>query len=112
MSRRLVIRFRCGCHGLHVNTSTIRPAEQKVNREQRCCLVRGSDTAEDDHHFVFDCPACCAIKDRFTAIFWGRAPTIFAFLTLHEPRAIAKVLPVCFAHMSVLLEGTLGVLQH
>ena len=56
-SRRLVSRFRCGCHGLHVDTGQFRPVEQKVNRDHRFCLVRGFDTAEDEHHFLFDCPA-------------------------------------------------------
>ena len=44
-------------------------------------------------------------------MFWGPAPTVSCF-TLHEPRVIAKFLHEFFAHRSVLLEGTLGVLQH
>ena len=56
-SRRLVSRFRCGCHGLHVDTGQSEPVAQRVDREQRFCLVCASDTAEDEHHFVFDCPA-------------------------------------------------------
>ena len=80
-SRRLVSRFRCVCYGLHVNTSNV--AEQKVNlnRELRFHLVCGSDTAEDTNYFSFDCPAHCAIRDRFTAIFWGPAPAVSFFLT-------------------------------
>ena len=51
-SLRLVSRFRCGCHmhGLHVDTGNFRSVGQKVDREQRFCLVCGSDTAEDEHH--------------------------------------------------------------
>ena len=37
----------------------------------RCCLVGASDKAEDDHHFVFDCPAYCSIRDRFYYHFLG-----------------------------------------
>ena len=104
-SRRLVSRFRCGCHGLHVDTGNFKPGGQKVPREHRLCLVCGSDTAEDEHHFVFDCPAYCSIRDRFTAIFWGPAPTLSSFFTLHDPRVIAKFLHECFTHRSMLLEG-------
>ena len=111
-SRRLVSRFRCGCHGLHVDTGNFKPAEQKVDMEQRFCLVCGSDTAEDAHHFLFDCPAYRAVRDRFTAIFWGPAPTVSSFFILHGPRVIAKFFHECFAHKSMLLEGTLGVPQY
>ena len=73
-SRRPVSRFRCGCRGLHVDTGQFKPVEQRVDRELRFCSVCATDTAEDEHHFVFDCPAYCSIRDRFTAIFWGPAP--------------------------------------
>ena len=52
--RRLISRFRCGCHGLHVDTGRFVPAGHKVHREQ---LVRGSDAAEDENHCVLDCAA-------------------------------------------------------
>ena len=105
-SRRLVSRFRCGCHGLHVDTGNFKPAGQKVPRGQRSCLVCGSDTAEDEHHFVFDCPAYSSIRDSFSAIFWGPAPTLSSFFGLHDSRLIAKFLHECFAHRSRLLDIT------
>ena len=94
-NRRVVSRFRCGCHGLHVDTGEFKPVGQKVDREQRFCLVCASDTTEDEHQFVFDCPAYCSIRDRYTAIFWGPAPTLSSFFTLHDPRVIAKLLHEC-----------------
>ena len=113
-SRRLdnVSRFRYGCHGLHVDTGQFKPVEQRVDRELRFCSVCATDTAEEEHHFVFDCPACCSIRDRFTAIFWGPAPTLSSFFTLRDHRVIAKFLQECFAQRSMLLEGVLGVPQH
>ena len=39
-SRRLVSRFRCDCHGLHVDTGNFIPMEQEMNRWQRYCLKR------------------------------------------------------------------------
>ena len=104
-SRRLVSRFRCGCHGVHVDSGQFKPVAQRVDREQRFCLVCTSDTAEDEHHFVFDCPAYRSIRDRFTTIFWGPAPTLYSFFTLHDHRIIAKFLHECFAHGSMLLES-------
>ena len=93
-NRRVVSRFRCGCHGLHVDTGKFKPDGQKVDREQRFCLVCPSDhdTTEDEHHSVFDCPAYSSIRDRYTAIFWGPASTLSSFFTLHDPRVIAQFL--------------------
>ncbi len=68
-SRKLISRFRCGCHGLHVDTGRLLPLAQQVPREQRHCLFCASGSAEDEHHFVFDCPAYCAIRNRFTKYF-------------------------------------------
>ena len=104
-SRRLVSRLRCGCHGLHVDSGQFKLVAQRVDREQRFCLVCASDTAEDEHHFEFDCPAHCSIRDRFTTIFWGSAPTLSSFFTLHDHRVIAKVLHECFANRFMLLES-------
>ena len=111
-SRRLVSRFRCGCHGLHVDTGQFKPVEQRVDRELRFCFVCATDIAEGEYHFVFECPAYCSIRDRFTAIFWGPAPTLSSFFTLHDHRVIAKFLQEWFAHRFLLLEGALGVPQH
>ena len=74
-------------------------------------MEEDADTAEDEHHFVFDFPAYCSIRDRFTAIFWGPAPTLSSFFTLHDHRDIAKFLHECFALRSMLLDGVLGVPQ-
>ena len=78
---RVVSRFRCGCHGLHVTVDTgeFTPVGQKVHREQQYCLVCASDTTEDEHHFVFaDCPAYCSIRDKYTAM--GTRPYLVFFL--------------------------------
>ena len=50
---------------------TFDPLSGPLNREQRFCVVCGSNTAED-------CPGHCAIRDRFTstALFWGPSPTV------------------------------------
>ena len=65
-NRKLISRFSCGCHGLHVNTGRLLPLAQQVPREQRHCVFCASDSAEDEHHFVFDSPAYSAIRNRST----------------------------------------------
>ena len=53
-THRLVRRFRCGRHGLHVDTCQIKHVAQRVEslREDCFCLVRAPDTAEDEHHLI------------------------------------------------------------
>ena len=48
-NRKLVSRFRCGCHGVHVDTGRLLPIRQQVPRDQRHCLVCNSGTVEDEH---------------------------------------------------------------
>ena len=54
---KLISRFRCGCHGLHVDTGRLLPLAQQVPRGQCHCVFCASGSAEDEHRFVFDCPA-------------------------------------------------------
>ena len=119
-SRRLAGGFRCGCRSLHVDTGKFKPVGPKIGRQQRFCLVCGSDTAEDEHHFVFDCAACCAASNRFNAILWGPAPSLSSAFTLCDPRVIAQFLYECFAECYVtvlvlleppLVQGTVEVPQ-
>ncbi len=105
-SRKLISRFRCGCHGLHVSTGRLLPLTQQVPREQRVFCASG--LAEDEHHFVFDCPAYWAIRNRFTNIFWGPAPTLSSFFTLHDPKVIARFLRECFEHRITLVAAQSG----
>ncbi len=41
--RRLISRFRCGCHGLHVDTGRFGKHSEHRSREDRVCLVSGSE---------------------------------------------------------------------
>ena len=107
-SRKLISRFRCGCHGLHIETGRLLPLAQQVPREQRHCIFCASGSAEDEHHFVFDCPAYCAIRNKFTNMFWGPAPTLSSFFTLHDPKVIARFLRECFEHRNTLVATQTG----
>ena len=50
-------RHSDGCHGLHVYAARLVHVGQRVPGERQCCLVCGSDTAENEHHFLYDCTA-------------------------------------------------------
>ncbi len=81
-SRKLISRFRCGCHGLHVDTGRLLPLAQQVPREQHHCGFWASVLAGDEHHFVFVNLFLMAqyagqsniVRNKFTNIFWGPAP--------------------------------------
>jgi len=113
-SRILISSFRCGCHGLHVDTGRLLPLTQQVPREQVHCVFCASGLAEDEHHFVFDCPEYCAIRNRFTNMFWGPTPTLSSVFTLvdvtvvHDPKVIARFLRECFEHRNTLVAAQFG----
>ncbi len=67
--RRLISRFRCGCHGLHVDTGRFGKHSEHCSREDRVCLVCMSGSVEDEHHFLFDCPAYIHIRQQYSHLF-------------------------------------------
>ena len=62
--------------------------------EQCSCLVCGSDTAEEEHHFVFDCSAYCLNRDRLFPFSGDQPLTLFSFFILPGslPRVCMNVL--------------------
>ena len=100
--------IRCGCHGLRVDSGQFKPVAQRVDREQRFCLVSASDTAEDEHL----CLTALHIVQSGTGLqpYSGDQPLPYLLssckvITLHDHRIIAKFLHECFAHRSMLLES-------
>ena len=64
-NRRLLSRFRCGCHALHVDTG--RWADAK--REDRLCQVcHSSKDGEDEQHFLFSCPAYSDVRQKYASL--------------------------------------------
>ena len=78
--RRLISRFRTGCHGLRVDTGCWADGVHLDRTDTLCLECKSLDCVEDDQHFVFDCPAysqirsqhldllqhCCTVKDFMT----------------------------------------------
>ena len=68
-NRRLLSRFRSGCHGLHVDTGQW---EGNVHRDwgDRLCLVCNSSQAvEDEQPFFFCCPAYASLRVQSADLF-------------------------------------------
>ncbi len=73
-------------------------SKKKMNRitgATPLCFLR----SEDKHHFVFDCPA---IRNRFTNLAWGPAPTLSSLFTKKfftwAQSHICWLLRECFEH--------------
>ncbi len=45
---------------------------------------------------------------RFTNTFWGPAPALSPFFTLHDPKVIVRVLRECFEHRNTLVAAQSG----
>ena len=92
-NRRLLSRFRCGFHGLHVNTG--RWVDTK--REDRLCQVcHSSKDVEDEQHFLFGCPAYSDIRQKYASLF-QQAFSVSDLFTNSEPNACGGLLKECFS---------------
>ena len=68
-NRRLLSRFRTGCHGLRVDTGRWEN-NVHLDRKDRLCLVCSSaQQVEDEHHLLFDSPAYSSIRASHANLF-------------------------------------------
>jgi len=56
-NRRLISKFRTGCHGLPVDTGRWADGVHLDNTQRLCLVCKSLDCVEDEQHFIFDCPA-------------------------------------------------------
>ena len=68
-NRRLLRRFRSGCHGLHVDTGRWEDSVHLDRKDSLCIVCRSSQQVEDEHHFLFDCPAYSSIQASHASLF-------------------------------------------
>ena len=95
-NRRLISRFRTGCHGLRVDTGRWADSVH-LDRTDRLCLVcKSLDFVEDEQQTVFDCPAYSHIRSQHMDLL-QHCCTIAEFLSLCEPNACGDFLRECFA---------------
>ena len=94
-SRRLISRFRCGCHGLRVDTG--RFGAVRLAREDRLCEVCNSASVEDEEHFLFECPVYASIRHTHSALFQDQFPTIASVVNTDSPSLLGHYLKQCFS---------------
>ena len=101
-NRRLISRFRSGCHGLRVDTGRWADGVH-LDRADRLCLVcKSLDCVEDEQHFVFDCPAYSHIRPQHAGLL-QHCCTIADFMLLCEPNACGGFLRELFAYRKQIL---------
>ncbi len=105
--RRLISRFRCGCHGLHVDTGRFGKHSEHCSREDRVCHVCMSGSVEDEHHFLFDCPAYSHIRQQYSHLFHQASPSVATFLATDQPNVVGSYLKTCFAQRQTVLASPL-----
>ena len=97
-NRRLISRFRCGCHGLHVDTGRF----VNTPRDDRVCEVCKSGCVENEHHFLFDCPAYAHIRYSHATLFHG-IQTVSSVINSNNPCLLGHYLRQCFEHRQSVL---------
>ena len=102
-NRRLLSRFRCGCHGLHVDTDRW-AGSTKLDRVDRKCLVCNSEAVEDEHHFLFDCPVYSPIRSKHVHLF-QQVSSVSGFLNSLEANACGGFLRDCFTRRHAVLNS-------
>ncbi len=107
--RRLISRFRCGCHGLHVDTGRFGKDSEHRSREDRVCLVCMSGSVEDELHFLFDCPAYSHILQQYSHLCHQASSSVAAFLATNQPYVVGSYLKTCFAQRQSVLASPLLV---
>jgi len=98
-----VQQFRCGCHGLHVDTGRFGEHSEHCSKEDRVCLVCMSGSVEDERHFLFDCPAYSHIRQQYNHLFHQASPSVATFLA----NVVGSYLKTCFAQRQTVLASPL-----
>jgi len=69
-----------------------------------------SGSVEDEHHFLFDCPAYIHICQQYSHLFHSASPAVAAFLASDQPNVVGSYLKTCFAQrQSVLASFTFSL---
>jgi hypothetical protein len=98
-NRRMLARFRTGSHTLRIETGRWSNEAQKA----RLCPACTSASIEDEHHFVFECPAYSSIrsKPKYRGLF--QEPRSLSAVLQNDSPLICGYLSLCFEHREALL---------
>ena len=103
--RRALCRFRLGCHDLEISSG----ARRGTPREERLCRVcqeSGAPAAiEDEHHFVFHCPAYAALRHKYSSTVFRSSPRDLHHLFSGDANLgkLSNFLTECFYTRATLL---------
>ena len=95
-NRRLLSRFRSGCHGLRVDTGRWEDSVHLDRKDRLCLVCRSAQQVEDEHHFLFDCPMYSSIRSSHASLF-QRACSVSDFFASCEPNACGGFIRSCFS---------------
>ena len=84
-NRRLLSRFRCGCHGLHVDTGRWVDTKRK---DRLCQVCHSSRDVEDEQHFLFSCPAYSDVEQKHASLFQQALLSQTFSLTLNQMHVV------------------------
>ena len=62
-----------------------------------------SGLVEDEHHFLFDCPAYSHIRQQYSHLFHQASPSVATFLATDQPNVVGSYLKTCFAQRQTVL---------
>jgi len=100
-SQLTLSRFRCGCHGSHVDTGRWVDTERKDRLCQVCHSLQG---VKDEQHFILDCPAYSHIRNKHANLF-QQTCTAPGFTAKCEPDACDGLLKESFSCRKCILSN-------
>ena len=62
-----------------------------------------SGSVEDEHHFLFDCPAYNHVRQQYNHLFHSASasPSVAACLVTDPPNVVGSYLKTCFAQRQI-----------
>ena len=81
---RAFLRFRCGCHGLPVDSGRF----SGIQRSQRLCLKCNGGFCCDEYHVIFECQALQHLRAKYSHLFLGQASTMRQFMWQEDIKAV------------------------
>jgi len=91
----------------HVDTGRFGKGSEQCSREDRVCLVCMSGSVEDEHLFLFDCPAYSCIRQQYSHLFHKTSSSIAAFLATEQLSVLGSYLKTRFAQRQSVLASPL-----
>ena len=77
-------RLRLSSHKLRIETG--RYAPNRIDRNQRKCLLCNKNDIEDEYHFVIICPFYDELRKTFIKSYYYRHPSVYKFVELMQSR--------------------------